>query len=170
MKYTLITYDGEMLEFDSAFLGTAQSAMTNKKPLKIKGQIVNGGDIRRIEPSKNQRSGGNSPMQATAYEVFALPTGEKMIGFWQTVLELNMARRKQQKIWIFEKAIAYVRESTSFTLPSDIFEFVDSEWETVKSKNSASQRVDYEARRAIIEWLKNTTDGVEYAKKWHLVG
>lgn len=166
MKYVATTYDEQMYSFDSQFLPLVEKAMEKKTGIKLKGILLNGADIRRVEPEKSSKNyGPHSGLSAVALDMFSLPSGEKTVGFWEIMLGINRVRKSEGKLWLFPSVVDKARSQTSFTRPQDLADFIDSEYASYQEYNLAKFPVDAVAKAMAREYSA-TESGREYMSKW----
>lgn len=97
MRQTIVTYDGQSIPFDGQYLPLVEKNMREKTPFRIGGAMVQGADIRRVEP---ERKGEYGPHLASeGRSVFEIGPGVKP-GFWQEFVSVNWERKKNGKRWL----------------------------------------------------------------------
>ena len=145
MQYALITYDGKNIIFEEVCLALVEKNMLNKTAFSLKGQIIQGADIRRVEKIGQEGTNLASEMVQETRDMFMLPGGVQSVGFWEKVFNKNIeARKNGVKTWIYANAINYAKTISGFTLSDDLFDFCQAEYESVKEKNYPEKKKDYD--------------------------
>ena len=86
----------------------------------INGEVFSGSSIDSIRKYVEN----TQPFEYATSAGF-LPEGEKVVGFWERVFQLNMQRKYCGQRWIFPKLISYLKHTHKIENPEDIFHYID---------------------------------------------
>ncbi len=143
MKYVAITYDNQHYQFDQAALPKVEKLWESGSVIPFKEGRVKGGDIRRIEPLRSRQEVNQTSrlnLLETGKEIFLLNGQAGAKTFWQECLSLNFERKGRGKEWFFNQAIEKGIKESGFSKPKDIFDFLETEWDSFKSHNVPAPR------------------------------
>lgn len=129
MKYLAVLYDEERSYlFGEESLAAVGKAMKNKTPFQFaNGDIVAGGDIRRVEQEGQEKPvlEWNNP-NGYYNKILSAPKVEWEKGFWFNCVKLNTEREKKGLPWIFNSTIEEIRDNVGLETPEQIFGYIDS--------------------------------------------
>lgn len=136
--FALVTYDGENYRITEEQARKATEMRDAGKSIEFKeypGRFIMPGTVKSIGPIRSGRSDeGQTSLSLLASDLF-LPKQEGGGSFWQGIVEANMARKKDGKPWVFNRAVEWAKRESGMSDPAEVMKFVEAEWNSAKVHN-----------------------------------